>query len=106
MSDTRQCVICQTEYDYCPGCPRYSHLPSWMFMFHNENCKNIWGVINGYRAGTIDAKKAKQELSKLDLSKRDTFKPFYQDMIKKICSEAEPKKTEEAVKMKPLFNKK
>ncbi len=106
MSDTRKCNICQTEYQFCSGCHRYDHLPRWMSMFHDENCLNIWSAVNDYKAGTIDAKEAKRQLSKLDLSKRETFKPYYQNMIKKICSEAEPKKAEEAVKMKPHFNKK
>lgn len=86
----RYCQICGTGYQYCPNCGEYDSYPRWMYAYHDENCKDIWGVINSYRVKAIDATEAKAELEKLDLSKKDTFVKFYKDMINKIFEEAQP----------------
>ena len=87
MRDERTCQVCGTHYSYCPSCKRYNHLPRWMFMFHDENCKKIWEVVNDYRAGSKTADKAKRELEKLDLSH---IVPAYQEFIKEIYAKATP----------------
>ena len=91
MKHERHCVICGNRYSYCDGCSEYDHLPRWMFMFHDENCKDIWLVINDYRNGSKDATQTRNALDKLDLSKKDKFDPVFQMLIKEIYEKADPK---------------
>lgn len=90
MKHERICVVCGSKYSYCPNCDSYNHLPRWMFSFHDENCMNIWSVINDYNAGVKTASEARAELQKLDLSKRDTFTESFKGVIAKINSEGAP----------------
>lgn len=91
MKHERTCAVCGTKYSYCPDCNEYAEKPRWMFLFHDENCMNIWAAINDYKAGKKDAAQTKAALQRLDLSKRDSFDESYQAIIKKICAETEPK---------------
>lgn len=93
MRDERICQVCGTHYSYCPSCRRYADRPRWMFNFHDENCMKIWAVINDYKAGAKTAERAKRELEKLDLSKKDKFNPAYQGFIKEIYAKAAPAET-------------
>lgn len=103
MKHERHCVICGNRYSYCDGCSEYDHLPRWMFMFHDENCKDIWLVINDYRNGSKDATQTRNALDKLDLSKKDKFDPVFQMLIKEIYEKADPKPV---VKKEETFTKK
>lgn len=93
MKDERSCQVCGTRYSYCPNCRRYSHLPRWMFNFHDENCMHIWEVSNDYRAGVIDEVAAKRRLEKLDLSQRENFMPVYQEFLDKVMPKMVEKST-------------
>lgn len=84
MSDTRKCLICGKEYDYCPNCGRYNYLPRWMFSYHDENCKNIGAALNDYKAKNKTPIEVKRMLEKTDLSKKDTFVPAFKKMIDEI----------------------
>ncbi len=80
----RKCLICGTEYDYCPNCKKYSHLPRWMFSYHDENCKNIGTALNDYKAKNKTPIEVKRVLESTDLSNIDSFKPVFKDMINEI----------------------
>lgn len=68
MKNERTCAICGTKYEYCNNCQKYDGLPRWMFLFHDQNCKNIYDVVNDYKSKVISAEAAKEKLSKLNLS--------------------------------------
>lgn len=97
MKHARNCTICGTEYAYCPDCQEFSDKPRWMFLFHDENCKKIWDVLNDYKAKIKNANQAKFALQRLDLSKRDSFDPAIKALIDKICAEADPEKKDEKI---------
>ncbi len=103
MKHARICAICGKEYSYCGACPEYDELPRWMFLFDNENCKNIWEVINNYRAGKLTAAQAKAELQKLDMSYKDKINPDFKVYLDQICEETKQEKTQKENK---YFNKK
>ena len=84
MKHERECIVCGTRYDFCPNCSEYDDKPRWMFMFHDKNCKDIYEIVNSYRAGAINADKAKTRLSKLDLSDRDTFTGGFKAILDEI----------------------
>lgn len=100
-NNSKKCEICNTSYKYCNNCGEYKDYPRWMFLFHDENCKNIWSAINAYRAKEKTAYEAKKELEKLDLSNKENFKEVYKKYIDEIFDTAvEP----EPVKEKKVYN--
>ena len=59
MAKMRTCMICGTRYEYCSHCNHEE--PSWKFLYHDENCKeigNIWYAYRGNEISKADAKKA------------------------------------------------
>lgn len=58
-----------------------------MLVYCSENCKNIYEATSGFEYGQIDAKTANNQLSKLDLSKKENFGESYQRTLKKISDE-------------------
>lgn len=84
MSNKRNCVICGAEYEYCPSCKKYNHLPRWMFLFDNQNCKDIYEIINQYDAKVIDKTEAKTKLAELDITKKESFADSFRKMIDEI----------------------
>lgn len=84
MAHIKKCMVCQKEYDYCPRCKQYSHLPTWYLNFDSENCKNIEGIINQYEFGHIDESEAKKMLDKCDLKEVKNFRDDFKSIINKI----------------------
>ena len=89
MKHERECQLCGEKYSYCPNCADYNDSPRWMFLFHDENCKKIYDVVNAYRTETMSADAAKAKLMKLDLSKRDSFASKFKKIISEIWAKGE-----------------
>ena len=87
MRHERTCQICGEVYQYCPNCSDYDDQPRWRFMFDEENCLNIYSVLNEYKAGIIDAKAAKAKLDKLDMSKKNSFEKGFKKIVNEIYAE-------------------
>lgn len=102
MKKGRECLICGTRYEYCPNCDGFINKPRWMFLYHDENCKDIGVILNDYKAGTKTADEAKTALGKTDLSKKDTFRPAFKAMIDEIMNT--PEKEEEDVPVQKKYN--
>ena len=83
---TRKCIVCGKEYEFCGGCKR-KNKPSWMNLYHEENCKDIWHAITTFydKDGAVAAA---ERLSNLDLSDMDNFREDVKDKIEKIFAEA------------------
>lgn len=84
MARERECLICHSKYEYCPNCDSFINKPRWMFLYHDDNCKNIGVILNDYKAGIKSAADAKFALSKTDLSKKDSFDPDFKALIEEI----------------------
>lgn len=80
----RTCSVCRKTYKYCPKCREYESLPTWMFAFCSENCKNIYATTSDYEDRHITADEAKKQLDKFDLSMIDNFGTSYQNTINDI----------------------
>lgn len=93
----RICCVCGTQYKYCPKCNEDKDKPHWMFVYHEENCKNIYDVMTKYEWGQINANEAATELEKLDLSKLDSFGESYRNTLNKIMSNVSKTIVEEAI---------
>lgn len=90
VNNLRTCEICGTKYKYCNNCGEYQNYPRWMFLFHDENCRDIWSAINAYRAGTNTAYEAKKRLEKLDITNVVDVYKKYIDEIFETAVEPEP----------------
>ena len=82
----RKCSCCLNQYEYCPKCQKDSNKEPWHFTFCSKNCKDIYTVTSQFENGQIDAQTAKEQLEKLDLSKKDTFGTSYKNSIEKIMN--------------------
>lgn len=86
MKDERECVICGTHYSYCPNCADYSSEPRWKFLFHDQNCHDIYNVLNNYGAGIITKDEARTKLQGLNLSKKNSFRKDFREQIDDIMA--------------------
>lgn len=82
--NNRTCIICGKQYHYCPNCGEDSSKPTWYFIFHNQNCKNIYNVCTDWRDEKITIEQAYKELSKLDLSDLNNFANDTKNQINEI----------------------
>ena len=94
---TRNCIVCGTEYEYCPKCKAHANLPAWKSIYHDDNCRNIMNIATDYMAGALTKSAAKSQLDECDLSNKKNFKASVLKAINDICagkksSKAEPKK--------------
>lgn len=85
MKSLRKCMVCGKEYEFCSGC-RKKNQPSWLTIYHDENCRNIWNAITAVydNAGAIGAAEA---LSDLNLSDIDNFRDDVREKIDMIFNE-------------------
>ena len=91
--NNRSCIICKTQYHYCPNCGEDSGKPTWYFIFDGQNCHDIYEVCTQYRDKEIDAETAYDLISKLDISNLENFVDSTKAQIEEII-----KLHEEAVK--------
>lgn len=83
----RICNICQTKYDYCPHCSSDKNKPTWMFIFHNDNCFQIFDTLQKHSTKEYSDEKAIDLLEKCDLSAltnaTETIKKQAKDILDK-----------------------
>lgn len=85
--NNRQCICCEKEYVYCPNCSDFAHMPSWMTIYHDNNCKEICDAIKSYGFNYITKEQAKDLLDKCDLTNKKMFKQSIQNKIDEIYTE-------------------
>ena len=71
---TRKCIVCGVEYTYCNNCREHASRPSWMAIYHDDNCRNIMNITTEYMAGNLTKAEAKSELDACDLTNKKNFK--------------------------------
>lgn len=89
---TRKCIVCGAEYEYCNNCRNHSSLPSWMAIYHDENCKNIMNISTEYMAGNLTKTEAKSQLDCCDLANKNKFKGAVATAVNEILSAKKPEK--------------
>jgi len=83
----RVCKTCQTVYKYCPNCYKDRYLPTWMVMFHEENCKNIFKILCDDYYKHISREKSIELLSHCNLENLESFEEDIKRQITDILSE-------------------
>ena len=92
---TRSCIVCGTEYTYCNNCKNHASQPSWMAIYHNENCRNIMNIASEYMAGNITKAEAKEQLDLCDLKNKKKFKESVTRAVEEICATKKSTKKED-----------
>ena len=98
--NNRTCIICGNSYHFCQTCGEDAGKPTWYFIFDGQNCHDIYEVCTQYRDKKIDAKKAYELISKLDLSNIEDFVETTKNQIEEII-----RLNEEAIKVKESVEK-
>lgn len=70
---TRKCIVCGVEYTYCNNCREHASRPSWMALYHDDNCRSIMNIATEYMAGNLTKAEAKSELDGCDLTNKKNF---------------------------------
>ena len=91
---TRNCIVCGVEYTYCNSCKEHASQPSWMAIYHDENCRNIMNIATEYMAGNLTKSDAKAELDKCDLTNKKNFKESVSKAVNEIYATKKTSKIE------------
>lgn len=83
----RKCIVCGKEYYYCPNCANDSSKPTWMFIFHDDNCREIYKIASGYIGNVYSKEIAKKMISKCDLSDKDNFENSVKNALSEILKD-------------------
>lgn len=94
----RSCIVCGKEYEYCNNCSQHSNLPSWMAIYHDENCRNIMNIATEYMAGNLTKAEAKSQLDGCDLTDRKNFKESVAKALNEILNSKKSEKIEKEPK--------
>lgn len=62
MANNRKCIVCGTEYSYCPSCTQDRKKPKWMSRFDKEDCKDIFEIGCAFEQKKISALEANKQL--------------------------------------------
>lgn len=85
-------MTCGTKYSYCPSCFEDRNKPTWMVMWHDENCKNIFNILNENYYGHLSTKKAILQLEACDLSRQEHLLPEIQKDIAALLAKKSKRK--------------
>lgn len=98
----KKCKCCGTDYLYCFHCDADKNKPTWMMMFHDDNCRNIFQIITDFNANELSKKEAIDKLNNCDLSNRKSFLEPIQNGLNEIFG---TKVSEEVIEKVEVVNK-
>lgn len=67
MSEVK-CIVCRTQYKYCPKCGHDKNEEPWKALYCSANCKDIYHVCEEFAFGRMTADAARNQLNRLDMS--------------------------------------
>ena len=92
----RKCIVCGKEYEYCNRCSSHAAMPTWMALYHDDNCRSIMNIATEYMAGNLTKADAKSLLDKCDLTNKKNFKESLIKAVNEICGTKKATKTDVA----------
>ena len=100
----RKCILCGSEYKYCPSCKKDAKKEPWHKLYDNANCRNISKALTDYNLGKITKEDARETLSKCDLSIKlnDHYRSEINAIMAKPKKMARPKVEVEIVEEAPV----
>lgn len=81
---SRNCIVCGTEYEYCNRCSSHAIKPTWMALYHDDNCRSIMNIATEYMAGNLTKADAKAQLDNCDLTNKKNFKESVSKAVDEI----------------------
>lgn len=93
----RKCIVCGKEYEYCNRCSSHANMPTWMALYHDDNCRSIMNIATEYMAGNITKADAKSQLDNCDLTNKKNFKESIVKAINEICATKKAAKVDIAI---------
>ena len=70
----KKCILCGKEYEiWCPTCREALDQPTWLNIFHDDNCYKIYTITSKYSTGVITKEEAKTLLDECDLSYKNNL---------------------------------
>ena len=98
MSKKRKCLMCETEYEYCPYCWKYERQPKWRTLFDRAECQDVYYIISDWLGKRLTQKEAREKLLAMNL-KNIPFNSSVQGNIDKIMqiSDEELKKVHDEI---------
>lgn len=78
------CLLCKQTYEYCGGCSKYKHLPTFMTTFCSQNCRDIYQVMTNFEGKILTKEEAKRQLMNLDVSRHDYYTKSFATSYNKI----------------------
>ena len=82
----RKCIVCGKEYEYCNRCSSHANMPTWMALYHDDNCRKIMNIATEYMAGNLTKADAKSQIDNCDLTNKKNFKESVVKAINEICA--------------------
>ena len=82
----RKCIVCGKEYEYCNRCSSHANMPTWMSLYHDDNCRSIMNIATEYMAGNLTKADAKSQLDNCDLTNKKNFKESVLKAVNEICA--------------------
>ena len=89
-ANNRKCLLCGTEYEYCPTCGHKIY-DLWKVNFCSRNCKDVYQTVVDFNCESKTAEETKEILKTLDLSKKDQYKVSIKESLNKIYKEENQK---------------
>ena len=94
----KNCIVCGKEYEYCNRCSSHATMPTWMALYHDDNCRSIMNIATEYMAGNLTKVEAKSKLDDCDLTNKKNFSESVLKAINEIYATKKAAKVE-AVKV-------
>jgi hypothetical protein len=93
---SRKCIICGSEYTYCPKCGNGDKEETWRYLYDTELCNNIFDGVSSFSHGHIKKEEAKTKLEALKIPKGMKFNTEIKNQIDTIMA-SEPKAKEKQI---------
>ena len=99
----RQCLCCQTKYNYCPSCSRADAVkPAWFSEFCSEACMTLWSTLTKHNMSMLSKEEAKAIILNLDLKPIDTYVDCVKRDYNKVMAEEKKPKRNKRFEIKPI----
>ncbi len=70
---SRKCIICGSDYIYCPRCGKGNKDETWRYLYDTELCNEIFNVLSSFAHNHIKKEEAREKLEALDIPKGMKF---------------------------------
>lgn len=103
MSKNRTCKVCGEKYSYCFNRTCSDNQPSYMALFHDENCKTIFETLNKLYFKQMSTKDAAKVMKNCDLSvlDKDSADVKIKEKVQSLMAKKVVKRNEEVEDTKP-----